>query len=288
MKDFVLSTNSTVDMPKEWLDENNISIMPITYTLEGVIYKDYDGKITPKEFFDKLRAGAMPTTSQVNPEEAKESLKPLLEDGNDVLHLSFSSGLSGTHNMICLAVEELKEEYPDAKIYVIDSLCASMGGGLLLKKMLKLKNEGKTIEEVAKWAEDNKLKVCHFVVADDLDHLHRGGRVSKTAATVGGLVKIKPLLHMDDEGGLKPIGKERGRKKALNKAVDLLAERMKGVENDEVMVTHGDCLEDAEYVKQLIQEKTGVSNVLINPLGSVIGSHTGAGLIAVFAMGDKR
>jgi DegV family protein with EDD domain len=288
MKDFVISVNSTVDLPKEWLDQNNVNVMPIKYTIDDVTYEDYDGKLSSKAFFDKLRAGSTSVTSQVNPEDAKASLEPLVKAGKDVLHLSFSSSLSGTYNSIRMAIEELKEEYPDAKIQVIDTLCACMGEGLLLHKVIGLKNEGKTFEEIAQWVEDNKLNVCHFFTVDDLNHLHRGGRVSKASAVIGTLVQIKPILHMDNEGALKPIGKERGRKKALGHLVDMAVEHSKGWDNDVVMIAQGDALEDAQYVEKLVKEKMGVENVLINEIGSVIGSHTGPGIIALFCMGEKR
>jgi len=288
MKDFVISVNSTVDLPKEWLDENHVNVMPISYTIDDETYQDYDGRLSSKEFFDKLRGGSISVTSQVNPEDAKASLEPLLKEGKEVLHLSFSSSLSGTYNSIRMAIDELKEEYPDAKIQVIDTLSACMGEGLLLYKVISLKKEGKTFEEIAQWVEENKLHICHFFTVDDLNHLHRGGRVSKASAVIGTLVQIKPILHMDDEGALKPIGKERGRKKALASLVDLAVEHSKGWNNDIVMIAQGDSLEDAKYVERLVKEKMGVENVLINDIGSVIGSHTGPGIIALFCMGEKR
>ena len=288
MRDFVISANSTVDLPKEWLDQNHVNVMPISYTIDDVTYQDYDGKLSSKDFFAKLKAGSTSVTSQVNPEDAKESLEPLLKEGKDVLHLSFSSSLSGTYNSIRMAIDELKEEYPEAKIHVIDTLSACMGEGLLLYKVVGLKDKGKSFEEIVDWVEANKLNICHFFTVDDLNHLHRGGRVSKASAVIGTLVKIKPILHMDNEGTLKPIGKERGRKKALTTLVDMAVEHSGGWENDIVMISQGDALEDAQYVEKLVKEKMGVENVLINEIGSVIGSHTGPGIIALFCMGEKR
>ena len=244
--------------------------------------------LSAKEFFAKLREGKMSVTSQVNPEEAAAMLEPYVKEGKDVLHLGFSSGLSGTLNSMRIGTEMLQEKYPDAKIIVIDTLCACLGEGILLYYALKEKAKGKTIEEVAQWAEENKLHVCHNVTVDDLNHLHRGGRVSKTTAVLGTLVQIKPIIHMDDNGTLQVIGKERGRKKSLNKIVDMAVEQSKGWENDIVMITHGDCIEDAEYVAKLVREKMGIDNILINNIGTVIGSHTGPGVVAVFCMGNKR
>lgn len=287
MRDFVITVNSTVDLPREWLEERNVPVVPLKYTINGETYTDMYG-LSAKEFFDKLREGHMSVTSQVNPGEAADMLEPFLKEGKDVLHLGFSSGLSGTLNSMKITGEELSEKYPEAKIIVIDTLCACLGEGLLLYKALKLKEQGKTIDEVAQWVEENKLHICHDVTVDDLNHLHRGGRVSKTTAVLGTLVQIKPIIHMDNNGKLQVIGKERGRKKSLNKIVDMAAEQSKGWDNDIIMITHGDCIEDAEYVAKLVREKMGIDNILINNIGTVIGSHTGPGVVAVFCMGNKR
>lgn len=287
MRDYVITVNSTVDLPKEWLEERQVPVIPLHYTIDGQTYRDMTG-LTAKEFFAKLREGKMSVTSQVNPEEAREALEPFLKEGKDILHLGFSSGLSGTYNSMRIAGEELKEEYPEATIIVIDTLCACLGEGLLLYKALQQKEAGKTIHETAKWVEENKLHICHNVTVDDLYHLHRGGRISKATAVVGTMVKIKPIIHMDNEGKLQVIGKERGRKKSLNRIVDMSVEQARGWENDMVMITHGDCLEDAQYVASLVREKMRVEHVLINNIGTVIGSHTGPGVVAVFCMGEKR
>lgn len=287
MKDYIITVNSTVDLPKEWLVRRKVPVVPLRYTIDGKTYEDMAG-LSPKEFFGKLREGKMSVTSQVNPGEAKEALRPFLLEGKDILHLAFSSGLSGTCNSMRIAAEELMEEFPDQKVMVIDTLCACLGEGLLLYYALKRKSEGCSMEETAKWVEENKLHVCHNVTIDDLDHLHRGGRISKTVAVLGGMVKIKPMIHMDDQGTLQVIGKERGRRKSLNKIVDTAVEQSKGWENDIIMITHGDCEEDAGYVAELVREKMGIDNILVNNIGTVIGSHTGPGVVAVFCMGQKR
>lgn len=287
MRDYVITVNSTIDLPKEWLAERGVPVAPLKYTIDGETYTDMEG-LSAKEFFAKLREGKMSVTSQVNPEEAVAMLEPYVKEGKDVLHLGFSSGLSGTLNSMRIGAEMLEEKYPGSKVIVIDTLCACLGEGILLYYALKEKAKGKSIEEVAQWAEENKLHVCHNVTVDDLNHLHRGGRVSKTTAVIGTLVQIKPIIHMDDEGKLQVIGKERGRKKSLNKIVDMAVEQSKGWENDIVMITHGDCIEDAEYVAKLVREKMGIDNILINNIGTVIGSHTGPGVVAVFCMGNKR
>ena len=287
MRDYIITVNSTVDTGKEWLKERNVPVIPLKYTIDGQEYTDMYG-LSDKEFFQKLREGKMSVTSQINPEEAKEMLEPYVKEGKDVLHLAFSSALSGTCNSMKIAAEELQEEYPEAMVIVVDTLCACMGEAMLLYYALKQKEAGKTIEEVAQWVEENKLHVCHNVTVDDLFHLHRGGRVSKTAAVLGTMVKVKPIIHMDDNGALQVIGKERGRKKSLHKIVDMAVERSEGWDNEIIMITHGDCLEDAEYVAKLVREKMGVENVFIHNIGTVIGSHTGPGVVATFCMGNKR
>ena len=287
MRDYVITVNSTVDLPKEWLEERKVPVIPLKYTIDNETYTDMEG-LSSKEFFGKLRDGKMATTSQINPEEARAQLEPFLKEGKDVLHLGFSSGLSGTYNSMRIAGEELKEEYPEAKIIIIDTLCACLGEGLLLYKALQQKASGKTIEETAKWVEENKLHICHNVTLADLFHLHRGGRISKASAVLGSVVQIKPIIHMDENGKLQVVGKERGRKKSLNKIVDMAVEQIKGWDNDIAMITHGDCQEDAEYVAKLVRERLGIENILINNIGTVIGSHTGPGVVAVFVMGNKR
>lgn len=287
MRDYVITVNSTVDLPLEWLEERNVPVIPLRYTIDGQTYTDMHG-LSAKEFFAKLREGKMSTTSQVNPEEAADMLEPYLKEGKDILHLGFSSGLSGTLNSMKVAGEMLSEKYPEAKIIVIDTLCACLGEGLLLHHALKRKAEGMTIDQLSEWVEENKLHICHDVTVDDLNHLHRGGRVSKTTAVIGTLVQIKPIIHMDNAGKLQVIGKERGRKRSLNKIVDMAAEQAKGWDNDIIMITHGDCIEDAEYVARLVREKMGIDNILINNIGTVIGSHTGPGVVAVFCMGSHR
>lgn len=287
MSEFIITADSTVDLPKEYLVEKNIPIMALSYILDGVTYEDGNG-LTGEEFYNKIREGAMPTTSQVNPEQARAALEPFVKEGKDVIHIAFTSGLSGSYNSARIAAEELCEEYPERKIVVIDSLCAAMGEGMLLYKAIELKEQGKSFDEIVDWVESNKLHVCHDVTVDDLFHLHRGGRVSKTSAIVGSMIKIKPIIHVNDEGKLIVIGKERGRKKSLMTLVDRMEEKMKGYENDVFMIVHGDAPEDAEFVKNEMIKRFGVTNIMINCLGSVIGSHTGPGVIAIFYMGERN
>ena len=287
MKEFVITTDSTVDLPKDFLEEKGVTVLALSYILDGVTYQDMDG-LSGKEFFDKIRNGSLPTTSQVNPEEARAVFEEIVKEGKDILHIAFSSGLSGTYNSCRIAGEELMEDYPGARVVVIDSLCASMGEGLLLYKALELKEQGKSLEEIAAWVEENKLHICHNVTVDDLFHLHRGGRVSKATAVLGTMVKIKPIIHMDNEGKLMVIGKERGRKKSIVNLVDRMEKQMGDYDNSVWMSTQGDCEEDALYLKSLLEERFGIKQVIIHGIGSVIGSHTGPGVLAVFFMGNER
>lgn len=287
MREFVIATDSTVDLQKAFLEENDVLTISLSYIMDGITYKDLEG-LSHEEFFEKLKNGSLPTTSQINPEEARKALEPVLQEGKDILYIGFSSGLSGSYNSVRMAAEDLSEEYPESKIIVIDSLCASMGEGLLLYKALQLKEQKKSLEEIAKWIEENKLHICHNVTVDDLNHLHRGGRISKTTAILGTMVKIKPIIHMDNEGKLVVIGKERGRKKSLITLLDRMESQMQGYENDVVMITHGNCIEDAKYLEEQIKNRFGIKKIIINGIGSVIGSHTGAGVVAVFFMGNER
>lgn len=286
---FKIVTDSTADLPAEFLQENQIGCLNLSYILDGETYGQ--GKeLEPKAFFQMMRDGKMPTTSQVNPSEAKTYFEKLIQSEKEILYIAFSSGLSGTYQSVKIASLEIMEEYPDVRISVVDTLSASMGEGLLVYKAVQMRKQGKSMEETQAWLEENKLHSIHVFTVDDLFHLYRGGRVSKTAAVIGTLVGIKPLLHVDDEGHLINIDKIRGRKKSLQALVEHMDLKTKDYDqgNDIVMISHGDAYEDALYVKKLIQEKYGIENVMINSLGPVIGSHTGPGLIALFFMGTNR
>ena len=289
MNKYKITTDNTADLPYSYYREHDIEYMYLTYQLEGINYGK-NNELTCKEFYHKMRNGSMPTTSQVNSEEAKEVLRPFLEEGFDILHLAFSSGLSGSYNSVRLAAEELQEEFPERKIVVVDSLCASLGEGLFVDKAVELKEEGKTLEENAAWLEEHRKNFCHVFTVDDLFHLHRGGRVSKAAAVVGTMINLKPLLHVDNEGHLIPIGKVRGRKKSLAGLVALMEERVGSWKdkNAKIFISHGDCQEDAEYVAKLVKEKFGYETFLINTIGATIGTHSGPGTVALFFMGDYR
>ena len=289
MKDFIICTENTSDLPLDYVKENNIGVINFTYMIDGETYGSYQD-LPYKEFYSRVRAGSMPTTSQVNPEEGREFLEKYLDQGYDILHISFSSGLSGTCNNMKLVAQELNEERQDCKIIVIDTLAASMGEGLLVHQAVKMKQRGKSMDEIAQWIEEHKLNLVHLFTVDDLNHLCRGGRVSKTTALIGTMVNIKPVLHVDNEGHLVALDKVRGRKKSLQTLVDYMSNQMGSYvdKNEEVFISHGDCEEDAQYVANLVKEKFGIEKFLINPVCATVGAHSGPGTIALFFMGDKR
>ena len=291
MNSYVIMTDTTADLPESYIAEHGLRILSLNYIIEGTTY-DREHPLDVGEFYGKMRAGSMPTTSQVNPEQAKEAFAACLSEGLDVLYIAFSSGLSGTCGSGHIAAAELEESgaYPDRKVLVIDSLSASLGEGLLVHKAVMLKEAGKSMEEVAEWVEKNKLHLCHNFTVDDLFHLHRGGRVSKATAILGTMINIKPILHVDDEGHLIAVGKVRGRKKSLAALVDRMEEQMKGheQENDVIFISHGDCLEDARYVEKLVRERFGIEKFVINHVGPTIGAHSGPGTVALFFVGEPR
>ncbi|WP_230398242.1 DegV family protein [Novisyntrophococcus fermenticellae] len=290
MKQYMITTENTCDMPYEYYKEHDVEFMYLPCTLDGRVYnKEHD--IDQKEFYVRMRSGSMPTTSQVNTEDAKKTWQPILDAGKEILHVSFSSGLSGTYNSCRLAAEELMEKNPEYKIIVIDTLCASMGQGLILQKVLEKKERGSSLDETARWLEEHKLNLCHVFTVDDLMHLHRGGRVSRVSAVLGTMINIKPMLHVDDEGHLLLLSKARGRRKALNNLVDMMEERVGSYrdKNDTIYISHGDCEEDASYVAELVKSRyPSVKSVMLNTIGSTIGAHAGPGTVALFFMGDRR
>lgn len=289
---FKITTDSTADLPAEYLKEHNVGCMPISYILDGVTY-GRDREMDWKEFYSLMRNdGKMPTTSQINPEEAKEYFEEYIKSDKEILHLAFSSGLSGTYNNMCIAAAEVMEEHPDCRIVVVDSLCASLGEGLFVHKAVRMRDAGRTLDETAQWLRDNVQNFVHAFTVDDLFHLYRGGRVSRAAAIVGTIASVKPKLHVDGEGHLIVIGKVRGRKKSLNALVDYMEEKMGSrlEENreDVVFISHGDALEDAEYVRDQVRARFGIEHFLIHHIGPTIGAHSGPGTIALFFMGESR
>ncbi len=290
MSDFIIITDSTTDLPFEYVKENNLVIVPLQYNINNKAYFNYldEREQTFKEFYSLMREGKMSNTSQVNSEDFKEVYIKYLKEGKDILGISFSSGLSGTFNSLRLAVEELKEEFPERKIMVVDSLSASMGEGLLVHYAVNAKKEGKTLEEVHQLIENLKFKICHWFTVTDIDLLRRGGRVSGAAAFIAKTIKIKPVLNVNDEGKLIPRSKKIGRKPSLNELVERLEQTIDKSFKQTIFISHGDCLEDALYVKELIEQLNVADNYLLNYIGPVIASHAGPGTVAVFYVGEKR
>lgn len=288
-KDFTIITEVTCDLPQSYLKEHKIITMPLTYTLDE---KEYDGthenSLSSKDFYDKLRTGMMAKTAQISPEKAATFFENEIKKGNDILYIGFSSGLSGCYQSGTIAREELLEKFPDSKIICIDSRCASLGQGLLVDYAVKKKKEGMSIDELGKEIEAIKLNVCHYFTVDDLNHLYRGGRVSKTAAVFGTMLGIKPVMHVDNEGKLIPIGKVRGRKASLDEVARKMGTKLSVYKNPYAYISHGDCIDDAKYVAEQVKKLYGIKTEFIENVGPVIGSHSGPGTIALFFIGSDR
>lgn len=289
MSSFIIATDTTADLPKDYIEKNDLGLFSLSYTIVGETYSA-SRELPEKEFYNLMREGNIPKTSQVNPDEAKEELLKLLEKGNEILYIAFSSGLSGTYNSGRLAAEEIMEEDKNAKIVVVDSKCASLGEGLLVHKACEMRNSGNSFEETCEWVKEHAKNMIHLFTVDDLNHLFRGGRVSRSAAFIGTVLNIKPVLHVDDEGKLIPLCKERGRKKSLLKLVDMMGEQLGSYDkkNDIIFISHGDCIEDAEFVRDEAEKRYGIKDCLINYIGPTIGAHAGPGTVALFFMGDVR
>ena len=289
MDEYIITTDNNSDLPESFFQEHQIGCTYLSYSIDGRTYSR-DNFLPTDEFYAKMRSGALPTTAQVNPESVKEMMEPYLAAGKDILHIAFSSGLSGSYDSSRMAAEEFSEQYPQRKIMVLDSLCASLGQGLLVYYAMELKESGKSIEETAEWVENHKKNLVHLFTVDDLNHLHRGGRVSKATAVVGGMLNIKPVLHVDNEGKLVAIGKVRGRKKSLQALVDGMQERIGSYKAtcDTIFISHGDCEDDARYVAEKIKELYPIETVIINYVGATIGAHSGPGTTALFFLGDCR
>ena len=290
MSNFVILTDSSADLGDDLVRQLDVQVLPLSFTLEQQTYHNYpdNREMEPHAFYQKLRDGAVATTSAVNVSQYTEFLEPLLQAGRDVLILAFSSGLSATYNSSVIAVQELAEKYPERKLYTVDTLCASLGQGLLVYLAARERDSGKTIEEVRDWAEANKLSICHQFTVDDLHFLLLGGRISATTAVVGSMLQIKPVLHVDDEGHLINIAKARGRQASLKALVDKMEKTAIDPAHQTVFISHGDCLEDAQMVTDLVKERLGVPEVYLNPIGPVIGAHAGPGTVALFYVGTER
>ena len=288
MSEFVIVTDSSADLPAGLVRELGVEVLPLSFTIQGSTYRNYpdDREMDPAVFYKMLRDGEAATTSAVNVAEYTALLEPLLQAGKDVLVLAFSSGLSTTYQSSVIAVNELSEQYPDRKLFTVDTLSASLGQGLLVWHAVQEQKRGQSIEAVRDWVEENKLRLCHWFTVDDLHFLKRGGRISAATAVVGTMLSIKPVLHVDDEGHLISMGKARGRGASLTALVDHMEQTVTDV--DTVFISHGDCLADAEKVAADVKKRFGTRDVVINTIGPVIGAHAGPGTVALFFLGTKR
>ena len=290
MRDYVILTDSCCDLTAEMAAELGIEVMPLSLQMGGKTYRNYpDGReIGFQDFYSRIRAGELATTSAVNVGEVEEKMREILKSGKDILSISFSSALSTTYQSSVIAAEDLRSEFPEAKILTVDSLCASLGQGLFVYLCAQEQKKGRTIDEVKAFAEETKLRVCHWFTVDDLNHLKRGGRISAATALFGTMLAIKPVMHVDNEGRLIPVSKARGRKASLTALVDRMAATAIDPENQTVFISHGDCLADAEFVAEEVRRRLGVKTVHINYVGPVIGNHSGPGTMALFFLGKER
>ena len=284
---YQIITDSCCDFPKALLATLNITTVPLTLTFRGEVWTDTTDEGL-KTIFAGLRNGESASTSAANPEDWAWAIEPVLKQGDDALVLTFSSGLSTTYQSAVIAAADLQEAYPQRKIRVVDTLCASLGQGLLVWYACQKKDEGLSLDALADWCAENRYRLCHWFTVDDLMYLKRGGRISATTALLGTMLNIKPVLHMDDEGHLVNVAKVRSRKASIEALAAKVGSLGLPGANDTIFICHGDCIEDAEYLKSRLEALYGTKNVVIGYVGAVIGSHSGPGTLAIFFMGEHR
>lgn len=287
---YYISTDSACDLPPSYLREPLFRVVALTYEINRKeYYNNLEGGVSSHDFCEMMRVGAAPTTSQISPARWCEEFDPILKEGYDILHLGFSSGLSGSTNAASVAAGELKERYPDRKIIVIDSLTASLGHGMMVHLALKKRAEGADLDEAAEYARSIIQNICHYFTVDDLVYLRRGGRVSKASAVLGSILGIKPVLHVDEAGHLIPIAKVRGRQASLNALVERMAVKIKGRSDpDIVFISHADCEDEAKSLADEVRKRFNAKEILIHSIGPVVTAHSGPGTIAIFFMAGSR
>ena len=282
-------TDSACDLKREYIDKNNIGLLSLVLNLNDEVIKDDLGEtLSYKDFYRQMREGSTPTTSQVNAHEFEEEFIKHVKNGDSIICITISSALSGTFNSANIAKNNILEEYPDAKILLVDSLSVASGQGLLVVKACEMRDRGANAEEIVTWLEENKKKIIHSFVVDSLSHLKRGGRISGATAAIGGLLNIKPSLYIDNDGKVAQGEKIKGKKKVLRFLVNEVKEKATNNENETLYICHGDCLEDAKALKNMILEEVKFKNVVINYVGNVIGAHAGPGVLAVLFLGKNR
>ncbi len=288
---YTIVTDSSCNLPESLIDELELEVLPLVFMADGKEYQSYlKGQVTDlKQFYTMMREGKIFTTSLPNLSDAQNLFENIFKQGNDILYLGFSSGLSGTYEGVRGIGKTLQQQFPNQTFTSVDTLAASVGQGLIVYYAAKMRKEGKTLQEVEQWVRDNRLNLAHWFTVDDLMFLFRGGRVSRTAAFAGSLLNIKPVLHVDNDGLLIPMEKTRGRKKSIQALVKHMeASVIKPLEDQVIGISHGDCIEDVEYLQKLITEKFGVRNYLVNYVDPVIGAHSGPGTLALFFLAHQR
>lgn len=283
---YQIITDSCCDFTQSQLEERNIVCANLTVLYNGENHTNFSDPAAVKGFYNALRGGTMATTAAANPEEWARCMEPALEEGLDVLAMTFSSALSTTYQSAVIAAADLQEQYPQRKIYVVDTLCAALGQGLLVHHACKKRDEGMPIEALVDWLEEHKRNLCHWVTVDDLSHLKRGGRINATSAIVGTMLNVKPIIHVDNEGRLVNCAKVRGRKAAMEYLLKKFSETC--TDFDTVFIAHGDCPEDAAALEALLRQRHGVKEILTGYVGPVIGAHTGPGVLVIFFLGTQR
>ena len=287
MNDYVLYTDSACDLPDDLLARLGVRYRSLTFAFEGES-EHADRDVPAKEFYAKMRAGGIAKTAAINTEEFRGAFEEEIAAGHDILYIAISSGLSTTYNSGRFALADLSDKYPERKLVAVDSLCASAGFGLLVYLAAKKMADGATLEEVEKFVLDTRLHICHWFTVDDLVYLKRGGRISPAATLIGTMLGIKPVLHVDDEGHLVNVSKARGRQASIHALADHYGELALDKKNGTVFISHGDCLEDAETLRDMLAEEYGAKVELITDIGPVIGAHSGPGTLALFFVGSAR
>lgn len=289
MRDFEIFTDSCSDLPIEYIKEKNIKFARLTCTYNDKTYfDDFGQNLSYKEFFDDLRKGVTPITSQPSVDEFYTNFKSIVNSGKDILYICVSTGLSGSENSATIAKNMMLEDYPNAKIYIVNVLTASLGQGIMVMKAVEMKEEGKSLEDIVSYVEEHKQRLNTFMTVDDLNHLKRGGRLSTAAAMIGTVFNIKPILSIDQDGRVISIDKTRGRKGSLKKLADLLLERIEEAEKQIIGISHGDCIEEVLKLKDAILSKINVKDVIINYTGPAVGTHGGPNSVSIFFMGKEE
>ncbi|WP_102400450.1 DegV family protein [Haloimpatiens massiliensis] len=289
MRDFVIVTDSCCDLPEEYIKNNNIPYVPLTYRFKGREYlDDFGASLNYKEFYQGMKSGEIPQTSQANPDAFYKVFEEILREGKDIIYVGVSSGLSGTHNSSNIAKEMLEDEYKDAKIAIIDVLTASLGQGLMVIKAMEMRKKGDSFEQIVNYLEENKMNLNTYITVNDLNHLKRGGRISSAAALFGTVLHIKPVLTLNNEGRVIPVIKVKGRKNAIGKLAEFVHNKLENSEEQIITICHGDAQSEAERLKELILKEFKVKEVIINHIGPVVGTFGGPGALAVFFIGKHR